>query len=51
MIKIKDKERIFKVAREKPQITAKKITNKLIRLSADFFQQKFCRSEGVARYI
>uniref|UniRef100_A0A8D1QFM6 L1 transposable element RRM domain-containing protein n=1 Tax=Sus scrofa TaxID=9823 RepID=A0A8D1QFM6_PIG len=43
LTKIKDKEKILKVAREKKQVTYKGTP---IRLSADFFQQKLCRPEG-----
>ena len=43
LMKIKDKEKILKAAREKKQITYK---GSLIRLSTDFFQQKLCSPEG-----
>ena len=43
LTKIKDKEKILKAAREKKQITYK---GALIRLLADFFQQKLLRPEG-----
>ena len=42
---IKDKERIFKVAREKEAVTYKGVP---IRLSADF-SKKLCRQEGTGK--
>ena len=48
MTKVKDKERILKVAREKQQIT---YVGTPIRLSADFFSRNSAGQKGVAGYI
>ena len=45
LTKIKDKEKIWKAAREKKQITYK---GTLIRLSADFFSRNSAGQKGVA---
>ena len=43
MVKVKDKKRILKAAKEKQLVTYKEIP---LRLSADFFQHKLYRPEG-----
>ena len=48
MTKVKDKERILKVAREKQQIT---YVGTPIRLSADFFCRNSADQKEVAQYV
>ena len=45
MLKVKDKERILKAAREKQRVNSKK------RLSADFSKKPFSGKKGIARSI